>query len=259
MKRADLREAVAEAWRVFDRAGLLPCCVSPAAPVLFFGDFDAYRCSPLRVLSVGLNPSWREFPAYEPFIRFPFAAGSDAERDVERYLDALCGYYRAVPYWAWFSTIEPLLNGMDASYHLGEASTALHTDVCSPVATDPTWGSLDGADRRYLEADGGRLWHELLEVLRPQVVLLSVARRYLSRIGFRPLESEWKSIHTFDRTGGGANRSSLYVVQARWFDIAGESALFVFGRAAQKPFGLLAESQKREAGAIALETYRDAR
>ena len=35
--------------------------------------------------------------------------------------------------------------------------------------------------------------------------------------------------------------------------------LFVFGRAAQTPFGLLPDSQKRETGAIALEKYRDGR
>ena len=258
MKREDLGEAVAEAWRAFDRAGSLRCRVSPAAPILFFGDFDAYSRSPLRVLSVGLNPSWREFPEYEPFLRFPLAAG-DARRDTDRYVDALCGYYRAIPYWAWFSTVEPLLNGMGASYHLAETSTALHTDICSPVATDPTWSRLDGADRRVLEADGGRLWHELLKAVRPHVVLLSIAQRHLSRIRFRPLDSEWEIIHTVHQTKSGAPRSPPYAIQARRFKIAGEPALFIFGRAAQKPFGLLADSQKREAGAIVLESYRDAR
>ena len=256
MKRAGLREAVAGAWRAFDRAGALPCRVSPAAPVLYFGDFDAYRCSPLRVLSVGLNPSWREFPAYEPFLRFPLAEG-DTGLDAERYLDALGGYFRVCPYWAWFSTIEPLLNGMGASYSAGNTSTALHTDLCSPVATDPTWSRLDGEDRRILEGDGVMLWHLLLKTLRPQVVLLSIAQRYLTRIGFRPRDREWKSIHAFDRTGSDARRSLPYSVQARWFDIADEPALFVFGRAAQKPFGLLADTQKREAGAIAWEVYRN--
>lgn len=255
MKRADLREAVAEAWHAFDRAGSLPCRVSPAAPVLFFGDFDAYSRSPLRVLTVGLNPSRREFPEFDPFLRFPLAAGN-AGRGLDRYLDALGGYFRICPYWAWFSTIEPLLNGMGASYSLGNSSIALHTDICSPVATDPTWSRLDVEDRRILEADGVTLWHSLLKVLRPQVVLLSIAKRYLSRIRFGPLDSEWKSIHTIDRTGSGAHRSSPYAVQARWFDIAGEPALSVFGRAAQKPFGLLAESQKRKAGAIAWDVYR---
>ena len=51
---------------------------------------------------------------------------------------------------------------MQTSYYLGEASTALHTDICSPVATDPTWSRLSESDRTTLEADGGPLWHALL-------------------------------------------------------------------------------------------------
>lgn len=214
MNRADLREAVAEAWRAFDRAGSLACRVRPSAPVLFFGDFDAYSHSPLRVLTVGLNPSRREFPGFDLFLRFPLAAG-DPGRRLDRYLDALCGYFRTCPYWAWFSTIEPLLNGMGASYHLEDTSAALHTDICSPVATDPTWSRLDGRDRRILEADGVTLWHSLLNVLRPQVVLLSIAQRHLSRIGFGPPDCEWRIIHTFDRTSSGARRSPPYTVRAR--------------------------------------------
>ena len=35
-------------------------------------------------------------------------------------------------------------------------------------------------------------------------------------------------------------------VRARWYEVGGEQSLFVFGAAAQKPFGLLADTQKRE-------------
>ena len=63
-----------EAWRSFERAAPLRSRVSPAIPILFFGDHHAYRGSPLRVLTVGLNPSLEEFPAGEPFLRFPLAA-----------------------------------------------------------------------------------------------------------------------------------------------------------------------------------------
>ena len=51
-----LSEPAALAWRAFDRAAERPWCVTPAVPILFFGDLDAYRASPLRVLTVGLNP-----------------------------------------------------------------------------------------------------------------------------------------------------------------------------------------------------------
>lgn len=39
---------------------------------------------------------------------------------------------------------------MDASYYDHQTSTALHTDICSPIATNPTW-------TRLSEADQGRL------------------------------------------------------------------------------------------------------
>ena len=41
--------------------------------------------------------------------------------------------------------------------------------------------------------------------------------------------------------------------------VGGERSLFVFGAAAQKPFGLLADTQKRELGAIGFGAYQDRR
>ena len=93
--------------------------------------------------------------------------------------------------------LEPLLNGSGASYYAAETSTALHTDICSPVATSPTWSQLDGTDQAALEADGGPLWHILLETLRPRIVMLSVAQVHLRRIAFAPL-TEWRTLHAFE-------------------------------------------------------------
>ena len=203
----NLAQALAQSWRAFDRATGLPSRVTRAAPILFFGNLVAYRASPRRVLTVGLNPSLHEFPEGKPFRRFPLIEG-DGGREPRRYLAAMSGYFRTYPYRAWFSTFEPLLNGAGASYYAGEASTALHTDICSPIATSPTWSRLNGADHAALEADGGPLWHMLLEALRPQLVVLSVAKVHLKRIEFAPL-TEWEAIHAFERTGRRARRWSL--------------------------------------------------
>ena len=249
-----LDNAVDGAWRAFGRAAALRSRVIPAVPILFFGDLDAYRASPLRVLTVGLNPSLREFPEDAPFRRFPLAEGVTVG-EPDRYLEALSAYFRTDPYGGWFSAFEPLLNGLGSSYYPGEDSTALHTDICSPVATDPTWSSLDEAARSALEADGGPLWHTLLEALRPHVVAVSVAKHHLSRIEFEAL-TEWEVIHTFDRTGSGAPRKQPIEVSARWYEVGGELSMFVFGRAAQKPLSLLGGAQKHRAGEIALEVWR---
>lgn len=250
-----LSEHVARAWQAFDHFAGRSWCVTPAAPILFFGDLRLYRASPLRLLTVGLNPSLHEFPADEPFRRFPLAEGCIA-RKPPRYLDAMSAYFRTDPYRRWFSTFEPLLHGMEASYYEGRASTALHTDICSPVATNPTWSKLDENVCSALAADGSALWHMLLEELRPQIVALSVARAHLKRIKFAPM-TNWEVIHVFGRTASGELRSRPYEICTRWYDVGGERSLFMFGAAAQMPFGTLAADQKRKAGELLLEAYGD--
>ena len=245
------------AWQAFDRAADRTCRVTPAVPILFFGDLDAYRASPLRVVTVGLNPSRKEFPAGEPFRRFPLAEGS-RDREGPSYLDAMSAYFRTDPYRGWFNAFEPLLNGLGASFYKGGASTALHTDICSPVATDPTWSRLDKTDRAALEADGGPLWRILLEELRPQIVAISVAKGHLKRIRFVP-GTDWKIIHTFDRKADGVLRSRPYQIRTRWYNVGGERSLFGFGTAALKPFQLIADCQKRKTGQLLLKEYQDDR
>ena len=252
-----LSQALVQAKQAFDRATARTWCVSPAAPILFFGDLRAYQASPLRLLTVGLNPSLHEFPADQPFRRFPLIEPS-RDPELSRYFDAMSAYFRTDPYRGWFNAFEPLLNGMGASYYEGSASTALHTDICSPVATNPTWSRLDVADQAALETDGGPLWHMLLQTLQPQIVALSVAKAHLQRIEFSPL-TEWRIIHAFKRTGNGALRSRPYQVRTRWYEVGAARTLFVFGEAAQKPFGLLPDTQKQKAGALLQEAYKSDR
>lgn len=249
-----LDEAVDGAWRAFAQAAALPSRVSPAIPILFFGDLDAYLASRMRVLTVGLNPSLREFPDGEPFSRFPLAEEL-TPGEPDHYLNALSAYFRTDPYRGWFSSFEPLLNGLGSSYYAGHPSTALHTDICSPIATDPTWTGLDEEERTVLEADGGPLWHTLVEALQPHMVVLSVARHHLARIAFEAL-TDWETIHVFDRTGDGTPRKQQIEISARWYDIGGELSMFVFGRAAQKPLSLLSAAQKLEAGEIARKVWQ---
>ena len=246
------------AWRAFDRASKLSSRVTPAAPILFFGNLDDYCTSPLRVLTVGLNPSLHEFPAGDPFRRLPLGDDS-GDQGPDHYIDALSAYFRTDPYRNWFNAFEPLLNGAGSSYYANKsASTALHTDICSPVATDPTWSGVERAAQVILEADGGPLWHELLTVLRPHIVALSVAKTHLKRIGFVHA-SEWEMIHVFEQKGDGSFRSRPYEIWTRWYEVDGEPSLFVFGQAAQTPFGTLGRKQKYETGQIVLRRYHDGR
>ncbi|MCY3701824.1 MAG: hypothetical protein OXG16_03955, partial [Rhodospirillales bacterium] len=87
---------------------------------------------------------------------------------------------------------------------------------------------------------------------------LSVAKAHLNRIEFAP-KTNWKVILAFERTASGELRSRPYEICARWYDVGGERSLFIFGAAAQKPFGKLAAGQKRAAGELMLKAYGDGR
>ena len=95
----------------------------------------------------------------------------------------------------------------------------------------------------------------LLEALRPHMVVLSVAKSHLKRIQFTPM-TEWEAIHMFKRKGNGDTRSRPYEVRARSYEVDGERSLFVFGPAAQTPFGLLDDDRKRKVGAIVRKRFQ---
>ncbi len=147
---------------------------------------------------------------------------------------------------------------MDASYYEGRPSTALHTDICSPVAASPTWSRLVEVDREALACDGRPLWHMLLAELRPQIVAFSMARTYLDDITFDAM-TDWKVIHCIRREADGAPRRRPYNVEARWYDVGGEPSLFVFGAAAQTPLGMLSADQKRRAGSAIVNVWCEGR
>ena len=53
-----LKGLARRAFGVWEQARSQDAAAACAAiPILFFGDFDAYMRSPLRVITVGLNPS----------------------------------------------------------------------------------------------------------------------------------------------------------------------------------------------------------
>lgn len=251
-----LEKAVAGAWHAFDRAAKLPCRVTEAAPILFFGDLNAYQASPVRILTVGLNPSLYEFPIDKPYRRFPLAENNRG-REPSRYLDAMSAYFHTDPYRNWFNAFEPLLNGMGASYYKGCASTALHTDICSPVATNPTWKELSESCRVELAKDGVPLWHMLLKTLQPQIVVISVAKEHLGRIAFAPL-TDWKVVRTFKTKKNGCPRKHPYNVYTRWYEVTDERSMFFFGMANRKPLDL-DNGRKQKAGKTVMETYQGGR
>src|SRR5215211_7469174 len=72
-KRHQMEPLIDEAWRLY-RQTSDPCVVRPSIPILYFGDLPRYAASPLKVITVALNPSHHEFPIYDRFARFRPAA-----------------------------------------------------------------------------------------------------------------------------------------------------------------------------------------
>jgi hypothetical protein len=244
-------DLVASAWECYRKAIAVgvDAIVRPSIPILFFGDCARFFGSPLRVVTVGLNPSCSEFPMYDRFARFPGARHDDKQvPPVASYLRSLADYFVTDPYTEWFDpSFEPILNGLGSSFYAGQPSTALHTDFCSPIATDPTWSGLR-SERKILIRDGGPLWHRLIERLEPDIILMSVAGEHLDAIRF-PWRGDWRELHVIQR-------ENPYFVGARDILIApGRKTTLVFGKAAQKPFGKVSEVDKRTVGALILKDW----
>jgi hypothetical protein len=236
---------IRESWLNYEKHKDDDIVVTPSVPILFFGDSKGYFESELKVITVGLNPSRVEFPESDRYLRFGSAQEIYPQiidgHCYQEYLDALNGYFTNHPYKAWFNSFEPILNGLEASYYKGSPNTALHTDLCSPLATDPTWSKLSHAQREMLRAEGTALWHKLVETLTPDVIITSVAESHLNNINFTRV-GEWRTIYT-------VARKNPYNVKLMQINIGAErKATLVFGRAAQKPFATVSSADKRLIG-----------
>lgn len=251
-------ESLADAaWRQYAECADAAFVVKPAIPILFFGDSERYFASARKILTVGLNPSRREFPAGEPskqgWQRFAaakaFYLSGRWNGDTVAYRAALDAYFRCDPYRQWFCCFEPILNGLDASYYDGTAHTALNTDLCSPLATDPTWSGLRPEQRARLMQDGVALWHRLVEYLAPDVILISVAREHVAKLIRFELIQPWQPIYTVERRKDGTAKRHPYIVETAMLRLgSGKQTRIVFGQAAHTPFGLISNRDKTALG-----------
>ena len=198
------------------------------------------RISTVRIVTVGLNPSFNEFPSNNSFLRFP------AQWNL---LDSCNSYFSVAPYTGWFSTYDHLLSGFDASFYYGKKpNTALHTDILSPVATQKPWSQLDNRHQAELAANGVDLWHDLVRYLKPHILLISVAAKHKKRILFSTVNG-WQTVLSFSKTKSGEDRKRPYDLGHSVMQVCPEfNSDFLFGRAAQKPFSFLSNSEKESIG-----------
>lgn len=248
-----MQELIAETWQMYERFVHEPFIVKPSIPIMYFGDLERYVQSPIKIITVGLNPSLEEFPGRDGFARFASARdiypAVTKGQHLDIFLQALNGYFRNDPYTRWFNTaFEKLLNGLDGSYYTSYRNTALHTDICSPLATNPTWSGLAPSERALLEPSGTKLWHQLVKYLRPDVIIMSIAKAHLTKIQFTAIEP-WRTLYTINQRDSGIPLRKPYIVQSRLVQIdPHKTTLLVFGQAANTPFGTVSHKDKIEIG-----------
>ncbi|KAA6301957.1 MAG: hypothetical protein EZS26_001960 [Candidatus Ordinivivax streblomastigis] len=227
--------------------------VTPSLPILYFGDLSAYQNSELKVITVGKNPSSIEFSKTkedENFSFFRFPLWNNRQYNL---VEALNEYFEVDPYMKWFSCFEPILKGMQSSYRSvdGYPNIALHTDICSPLATKPTWTILKREQQKSLFEEGFEIWKELIEELQPDVMLISVPRVLLH--GIAPTGKE---LITFDKTKNGGKRKTTYVVTEHIYPLrSGKVTKIIFGQAANKPFDTISSEQKVEIGQTIINNF----
>lgn len=239
-----LRDLICDSWKAYKKAEGEAYLVQPSIPILFFGDSEKYFSSKVKVITVGLNPSRCEFPEEDRFQRFAaarYVSPSTLEGAMyDAYVESLNEYYRQDPY-NWFDCYEYLLRGLDCSYHGTALNTALHTDICTPLATDPTWSGLPPIAQGSLIGSGRDIWHTLVKWLSPDLIIASVAREHIREIRFRALGPS-SVVHSIARR-------TPYTVEITKLELGdGKITNLVFGQAAQKPFGTVSNIDKPKIG-----------
>ena len=142
--------------------------VKPSIPIVWFGNLEKYSSSKGRIVTVALNPSLQEFPI-DAAPRFNVNAAMPQEL-----VSTLNRYFLDNPYKKWFGAFEFVLNCLNATYYEANGQlprTAIHIDIYSAIATNPTWGKLTSDQRQKISRTD--LFSKLLSVLDPNMIVFS--------------------------------------------------------------------------------------
>lgn len=216
--------------------------VNPSIPILFFGDLESYQKEKTKIITVGLNPSNTEFRLNKEdnysYVRFP-----DYDGSIYSLEKSLNNYFKNVPYKRWFNSLEPLLNGIGYSFFPNKFNKVIHTDICSPLATEPTWSKLDNEITIYLQESGIDIWLKLIDELKPDIIIISTRYSIV-----RKLNPTNKSIiYIVDKTKDGKERRPFYL---ELYDVQFQNfkSKLVYGQPKNTPFGSVSNWDKNRMG-----------
>ncbi len=187
---------------------LHPYLIKGTLPILYFGDIEAYFKSQYKIITAAINPSCEEFYynesnrqiSYKRFPQFESIAKENAlsDKNILQYLSALNGYFKTGnDYKKWFKTTprDNLFAPFGASYYDNAPNRAIHTDTLSPFATFPTWGDIAKKSQRRFSDIGIPLWNELIEILEPDIIFMSLNKKYISHIDFYKTFRDYITYH----------------------------------------------------------------
>lgn len=176
---------------------LRPYLIKGTLPILYFGDIEPYFKSQYKIITAAINPSCGEFYydesngqiSYKRFPQFERIAKANAlnNENILQYLSALNSYFKTGnDYKKWFKTTprENLFTPFGASYYDNAPNRAIHTDILSPFATFPTWSKIPLHIQTQFSNARIRLWNELVEILEPDIIFMSLNKKYISHTDF---------------------------------------------------------------------------
>ncbi len=193
-KQQDLKKLINSEYNNFMSLNYTKNVVPNSIPILWFGNYEKYETSKLKIITVSLNPSDKEFKIkktdnYSTNYRFSSFNGT-----INSLYKAYNEYFVKKPYDSWFkASFRSVLESFNASHYNDALNTALHTDIGSPYATSPTWSRLDSDIKLTLEQMGSKSWHDLIKILAPDVILFSASASFEKKIKFNQLEN-WTEI-----------------------------------------------------------------
>ena len=243
------RELLQEALDHYNEFKHLNFVVPNSLPILFFGDIDSYIKQDFKIVTAALNPSDSEFSInkkekyYSTKYRFP-----DFKESIESIEKSCKKYFENSPYKNWFDpAYNSILSGLGYTFYRNEiGNITIHTDICSPLSTCPTWSRLSKEQQDLLFDKGFKLWKNLISELKPDLILLSVRNKYKEKLN--PIK-EYELWQTKTSTGNN------YTFYASTVIINGHKSNLIFGRAGLKPFLPIGAEKKEKAGKIIKEKF----
>lgn len=233
-----------------DKCGLP---LNPSIPILWFGDVDKYMMSGKRILTIAINPSDREFdlePKTGLYKYFPsltsdipnFGKGIPyplTQPFFDKYYEAMCEYFNH-PY-SWFTYFEKVLNEFETTYggklDLAQSSknTAIHIDFYAPVATCKKWRDLNAKEKGTINSNYGIYFVKLINVLKPDVIIMSVNAQAKQAILSSFGNANWKKSQTILTKGITGVSTFAY---DGYEDLTGTAPIVINGRNFRgQPFG----------------------